>query len=69
MPIPTVDRSNYVTTTHGGAGWFAVQMWWNPEMNGFWEPWQTGIGRYVTREEAVAEGRDWAEVEGLEFRV
>lgn len=58
---------NYITTTQGMSGWFAVMLWWNPEMDGFWEPWNTGIGRYATEAEAAAEGRDWAAAEGLEF--
>lgn len=50
------------------SGYFAVMYWWNPEHGGFWEPWQTGIGRYATREEAVEEGKAWAEAEDIEFR-
>jgi hypothetical protein len=47
------------------SGYFAVMYWWNP--SGFWEPWETGIGRYPTKEEAIVEGKAWAESEGLEF--
>lgn len=64
------DTSPYITTTKGGAGWFAVCMWWNterPDLGGFWEPWQSGSGRYRTEEEADTEGRGWAEAEGLKF--
>lgn len=62
------ERAAYITTTKGGAGWFAIHVWWNPDMGGFWEPWQTGIGRYATRQEAEAEGRTWAEAEDMQFR-
>ena len=58
----------YITTTHGFSGYFAVKLWWNPEMGGFWEPWDTGTGRYESREEAEVEGLDWAAAEGLEFK-
>lgn len=58
---------SFITTTKGGSGYFAVQMWWAPEHGGFWEPWQTGLGRFATQEEAEVEARDWAEAEGLEF--
>jgi hypothetical protein len=58
----------YITTTHGGSGYFAVMLWWNPDMGGFYEPWTTGAGRYETKEEAEAEARDWADAEGLKFR-
>lgn len=61
--------SNYphITVTQGMSGWFAVMLWWNPEMGGFPEPYQTGIGRYCTREEAKIEAKEWSEAEGLEF--
>lgn len=52
------------------SGYFAVMYWWHPGKNdneGFWEPWETGIGRYATKEEAIAEAKEWAEIEGMEF--
>ena len=65
-------KESFVTVTCGMSGYFAVMMWWNandPDIpEGFWEPWQSGIGRYATREEAEAEGRLWAECEGVEFK-
>lgn len=48
------------------SGYFAVMYWWNPE--GFWEPVCSGIGRYATKEEAIAEGKQWAKAEEVEFR-
>lgn len=57
----------YVTTTKGGAGWFALIVWWNPDMGGFPEPYQTGIGRYTTEAEAAIEGRKWARTEEMPF--
>lgn len=62
------DKPNYVSVTHGMRGWFAVMLWWNPDLGGFWEPWQTGCGSYATPEEAEVEARAWAEDEGLEFK-
>lgn len=60
---------SYITISRGIAGWFAVQMWWNTmDGDGFWEPWNTGFGRYATKEEAIEEGKEWAEAEELEFR-
>ena len=61
---------NFITTTQGMSGFFAVHMWYNeedPEFK-FWEPYDTGMGRYSTREEAVAEAQDWAEMSGMEYR-
>ena len=46
-------------------------MWYNNQDYddyGFWEPWQTGIGRYATREEAIVEAKQWAEDCDLEYR-
>lgn len=48
------------------SGYFAVLFHWNDEMDGF-EPYQTGVGRYQVKADAVAEGRAWAAAEGLEF--
>lgn len=58
----------YITTTTGMSGHFAVMLWWNPDLGGFWEPWDTGIGRYSNVAEAAEEGREWAASENLEFR-
>lgn len=62
----TESHKSFITVTSGMSGFFAVQMWWNPE--GFWEPWQSGIGRYASSEDAAKEGKYWAEAEGLEFK-
>lgn len=59
-------HDSYVTVTRGDSGWFAVCIWWNPD--GFWEPYQTGIGRYSTRREAETEAKSWAEADKLKFR-
>lgn len=59
------DKKAFITTTQGMSGWFAVHVWWNPE--GFWEPWDTGFGRYATEERAIEEAQLWAESEGLEY--
>jgi hypothetical protein len=61
----------FITTTQGMSGWFAVQYWWNDKDfpgDGFWEPWETGFGRYANEEKAIEEAQTWAEAEGLEYR-
>lgn len=60
----------FVTTTKGMSGHFAVLMWLNEEedFGPFWEPYDTGFGRYATREPAVAEAKYWAEECGYEYR-
>lgn len=63
-----MKQKNHITVYESISGWKAVELWWNPNMGGFWEPWQTGLGAYATREEALAEARDWAESDGLELR-
>ena len=55
-----------VPKTPGISGFFAVMFTWNNEMD-VYEPAQTGMGRYATLAEAQAEGRYWANAEGLEY--
>lgn len=68
MATKTSSKKSFITVTHGMSGYFAVQMWWNTDLGGFWEPWTTGAGRYATREEAHHEARMWAEMEELEYQ-
>jgi hypothetical protein len=58
----------FMTVQKLGSGWAAVLMWLNNEDypgETFFEPWETGIGRYATREEALLEAREWAYDETL----
>jgi hypothetical protein len=48
-------RGQFVSVTEGMSGHFAVIYWWNKDMGGFWEPYDTGIGRYATEDEARVE--------------
>jgi len=59
----------YVTVTEGGAGFFATLVWWNPDMGGFYEPYETGVGRYRSEREAIPEALEWADAEGVEFQL
>ena len=65
----TTTPASYVTVTHGGSGYFATLIWWNPDMGGFYEPYDTGVGRYATEAEAIPEALDWADAEGVEFQL
>lgn len=61
----------YITTTKGMSGHFAVMMWYNnrdEDYGGFWEPYDTGVGRYATRDEAINEAKSWAAAEGVQYR-
>lgn len=64
-----MKKESYITVYESVGGWKALLVWWNPEMGGFWEPYQTGIGFYETREGATEEAKMWSLAEGLEFKV
>lgn len=60
----------WISTTHGMSGHFAVMYWINgdcPELGEFVEPWETGHGRYATKDEASEEAQFWAALEDLEY--
>jgi hypothetical protein len=63
-PTPA-DCASFITVYKPIAGWKAVQYWWNPDLGGFWEPWQTGFCAFATKEEAVEDATFWAEAEEL----
>lgn len=65
------DKSNFITVYRPIAGWKAIMLCWNdedkdPSMH-FWEPCCTGMCGYATKEEAVAEAKDWAAAEEVRF--
>lgn len=60
-------RSKFVTVSEGMSGHFAVIYWLNPDMGGFWEPYDTGIGRYPTEDEARVEAIVLSESEGVPY--
>lgn len=60
---------DYITVTAASVNrHFACHMRWYPDIMGY-DVQQTGIGRYRTRDEAVAEADVWAQAEELECRV
>lgn len=61
-------KDGYITTYECMIGWKAVHLWWNPEMGGFWEPWQTSYAAFKSENEAIEEAKSWAEEEGIEYR-
>lgn len=60
----------FITVTEGMSGFFAVHMWLNEEedFGPFWEPYDTGMGRYATHEEAMVEALAWSDETGIEYR-
>lgn len=66
----SIKPANFITTAQGMRGFFAVMYWWNDEdypEDAFWEPWETGFGRYATEDKAIEEAQTWAEAEDLEY--
>ena len=57
----------WVDVTEGMRSWFAVMMWWNPDLGGFWEPWDTSPLSFATREGAESDGQSWSRDEGVPF--
>jgi len=57
-----VDKSSYVTITHGMRGYFAVLMSWDEDI-GFHTPWSSGFGSGSHPSDVEAEARRWAEDE------
>lgn len=58
-----------ISVSQGMAGYFACMIWWNDEdpKLGFWEPYDTGYGRYKTFEEAELEAKEWALSKNLRY--
>jgi len=63
------DHSDFIGITSGMSGYFAVHMTWNEEFGGFWEPWDTGFGRYPTDKGAKNEARQWANDEEIRLEI
>lgn len=58
-------KKPYICVTSGMSGYFAVMI--STDEEGFEEPYQTGVGRYKSFEEAENEAKMWAKDEGLEY--
>jgi len=70
MPIQDIQPGDYwVTTTQGMSGHFAVLMWLNPgeDFGPFAEPYDTGIGRFATKDEAIEEAELMADQMGFKY--
>ena len=68
-PPGTGEHAPFITVTQSGFGHcFAVMMWWNPDLGGFWEPYDTARARRDHKFEAVIDAKEWAAAEGLEYR-
>ena len=57
----------YITVTSGMAGYFAAFMKYYEDIDGY-DCFMTGIGRYKTFDEAKSEAKEWAAVEGIDYR-
>lgn len=61
------NKEPYITTGFGMGGYYAVKRVWYEE-DQMWDNCQTG-SCFKTRDEAVAEARDWAKAEEIECHV
>lgn len=62
--------TRFITVSRLANGFAAVCYWQNneePELGSFWEPWQTGIGRYTTELGAEEEALNWAFAEDIKY--
>jgi hypothetical protein len=66
MCLCNVPDASVITVCHGIRGWFAVHMWWNPE--GFYEPWNSSVLSFDTKERAIQDAKAWALSEDLPFK-
>jgi hypothetical protein len=69
--VNMLPEQHWMSVTKGMSGYFAVEMWINPNDGDepFPEPWNTGIGRYVTEAEAYEEAKMLAQLDGMPCEV
>lgn len=68
-PAGTGEHAPYITVTESAFGTcFAVMMWWNPDLGGFFEPYDSAAARHDNRQAAEADAWQWALESGLECR-
>lgn len=59
--IDLCKSTGFVSIYKPIAGWKAIHMWWNPEMGGFWEPYETSPFAFNTEQKAYEFSQQWAE--------
>ena len=64
--ITDVDKSPQIQVGKLGSGWAAIMYQWQTDGH-FWDVFQTGIGRFATKEEAVIEAKIWSESNGVRY--
>lgn len=62
---PKVQR--FMTAYQSIAGWNAVEMWWNPEHGGFWEPYDVRRVQSEDSAPALVAAKQWAAESGKPF--
>lgn len=60
--------ADFVTTYQSIAGWNAVHVWWNPDLGGFWEPYDVQRVQSADEAPAIEAAKAWAAELGLEYR-
>ena len=61
------ENKPYITVYKPIAGWKAILLMWSEDI-AMYEPYQTGMCGYGTKEKAIVEAKDWAKAEGIEYR-
>lgn len=65
--IPNHKATGFISVYKPIAGWKAVQYWWNPDMGGFWEPYQTSDFAFSEKEKAQIVAQHWAKSEDIPY--
>jgi hypothetical protein len=63
VAIVQPKKTPFISVTWGIRGFFAVLLGWNARAQ-IWEPLQTGIGSYKTKEDAWKEAHSWSRADG-----
>lgn len=66
-PDKTPTYITHTTERSVGGAFFAIMIKWDSEEGGFWDIWQSGIGRFDNIEDAAEEARQWADAEDLPY--
>lgn len=65
--IPNHKATGFILVYKPIAGWKAFKYWWNPDMGGFWEPYQTSDFAFTTEARARQEAIKWAKSENIPY--
>jgi hypothetical protein len=61
------EHKPFIDVYQSVGGWKARLMVWDPSYPSMYVPEQTGLAGYDTQEEAIAEAKEWAKAENIEY--